>query len=214
MAKDFYELKHEETNEKILRASKKLLLQHGFSDVNMSMVAEASLLSRQRLYAYFENLDEIIYRIQINDMRNFITFFNERLKDEEFHGKDRLVHCLNEMFLYEDKHTDDFVFTAYFDVYYHKKTVRPRLENEYKKLYDGSLYFQLVAEAIEEGKRTGEFKDSVDSAGTVYMFGNLTQMLLERIAFFKSSKKEKHNKDELERLKNDYCEAMLGFLEK
>ncbi len=55
-----FEQQRAERTQKILTEAKKLILSRGISDGLMSEIAARAGISRQRLYAYFENIDEIL----------------------------------------------------------------------------------------------------------------------------------------------------------
>ena len=55
-----FEQQRAERNQKILTEAKKLILSHGIYDGLMSELAVKAGISRQRLYAYYSNVDEVL----------------------------------------------------------------------------------------------------------------------------------------------------------
>lgn len=55
-----YQAIHTERKDNILAEAKKLILERGISDRLMSEIALRAGISRQRLYLYYSNIDEIL----------------------------------------------------------------------------------------------------------------------------------------------------------
>jgi AcrR family transcriptional regulator len=182
---DFYQQRHQETDAKILSSAKNLLLEKGFGGVTMDEVAKNAGISRQRLYCYYHNLDEIAYRIQTGDMKLFIAYVKDSLASTK--GADpkiRIERFLRSLFAYERQQSEDFLFTSDFDTYYRHNHVDEALRKEYAKTYDDLSFVAAMVSFFEEGQKMGEFRQDIIPSLATSFWANTFQLLLERIAIF------------------------------
>jgi AcrR family transcriptional regulator len=209
----FYQKHHADISSKILLETKKMLLKKGFGNVNMTSIAEKVGLSRQRLYCYFKNLDFIAYRIQIDDMKDFISFFEKRFSDDSLTPKGKLQKMIEDVFLYQEERPEDFLFTSGFDVFYRQKKVSEELIEEYKGIYAGKAVNEAFCQLFLQGILKGEFRKDLNPAETTLYWSNMLEMLLQRLSFFQFNQ-EGHSKEELELLKKNYLKAIFAYLRK
>ena len=59
--------------EELFKATKELLLIHGYEGFTFSLLAEKLNVSRGTIYKYYENRDELIIDYMIHDMNRFLT---------------------------------------------------------------------------------------------------------------------------------------------
>ena len=209
---DFYQQRHLETDAKILSSAKKLLLDKGFGGVTMDEVAKDSGISRQRLYCYYHNLDEIAYRIQTADMSAFVDYVHTSLTASKGQKpEERIKRLLRSLFAYERTASEDFLFTSDFDTYYRHKRVDEKLRSDYEKTYQNLSFFESVSSFFEEGKKLGEFRQDLDPVLATNYWANLFQLLLERIAIF-THNGEKHGEVELQALENEALKSLFAYL--
>ena len=66
---------HEERKETILRTALEVFAKEGYHNSNLSLIAEASGISRPTVYQYFHNKDEIYYyAVKLITGRLFATY--------------------------------------------------------------------------------------------------------------------------------------------
>src|SRR5574344_2696865 len=129
-----YEKQHDEREEAILSATKKLGLEKGLAMVTMGEIAKRAKVSRQRLYSYFPNTDSLFYRIQIRDMTAFVAYIQSVLSSlDSPNGKDNLFAFTEKLFAYRKAHSEDFLFTNEFDTYYRARRAAKALRQEYQE---------------------------------------------------------------------------------
>lgn len=178
----------------------------------MDEVATNSGISRQRLYCYFHNLDEIAYRIQIADMKQFVSDVQAGLIASKGPScKARLEAMLRRMLAYEQSHSEDFLFTSDFDMYYRRRQVDSALRKEYEATYQDLEFTSAIGTFLAEGKASGEFRADLDPAAATSFWANLLQLVLERIAVF-SSNGEVHSEAELKSLERETLYAFFAYI--
>lgn len=69
--------------EELFKATKDLLLIHGYEGFTFSLLAEKLHVSRGTIYKYYENKDELISDYMIDDMNHFL---NDLKVIEQYHG--------------------------------------------------------------------------------------------------------------------------------
>jgi AcrR family transcriptional regulator len=210
--KSLYVIQHEETEKRILAVSKTLFLNVGFAQVTMEAIAKKAHLSRQRLYYYFANLDEIAYQIQTEDMKAFMKFLHQSIEFEPKAKAETILRSLiSTVFAYRSNHNDDFLFTIDFDAYYRKRKVNATLLEAYRQSYDdpsiAAAYMQLFIQGISDG----EFRKDLNPKATIYLWINLFQMLLERLAFF-TANGQGHTPEQLKSLEEEAVVAFFAYL--
>jgi AcrR family transcriptional regulator len=207
-----YQKQHQETKEKILSSSKRLLLSRGFGNVTMDIIAKKAGLSRQRLYCYFHGLDEIIYRLQIQDMTAFISYLERNLlENKKLPPEKRLESLISGVFGYQKEHLEDFLFTSDFDTYTRKRKGNPDLKAEYEKTYQEVNFQTALSGLFKEGQEQGVFRESLDCADATLFWANTIQLILERLSIF-SSNGEKHEEREMEAFRKEALTAFFAYL--
>lgn len=208
----FYKRRHEETAERILSVAKRLLLKRGFNDVTMETIAKKAGISRQRLYCYFHGLDEVIYRIQIKNMNAFMQHLKEELLDnKDGSASSRLQKLIDEIFLYQEEHCEDFIFTSDFDSYYRKKKSELALKAEYEKSFKNEEFLNGMLALFADGVRNKEFSSSLNPQSAALLWTNLLQLFLERLSIF-ATNDEEHSKEELNLLKSEMAKAIFAYI--
>lgn len=110
------EQKRNDRKEKIISEAKKLILQRGISDGLMSEIAPLAGISRQRLYVYYKNIDEILTDIMENVVKNSCL---ARIADAPEHDTPENIirySILAFQDLSEEVH-DDLLFLLLYNVY-------------------------------------------------------------------------------------------------
>lgn len=210
---NFWHQKHHQREASILKVTKKLIIQYGVTSVSMGQIAKASNLSRQRLYMYFPNLQSIVYRIQIEDMSNFLSFLAVAFKDDGEGAIERIKRGIPATFAYAKKHMDDFIFTSAFDSCYNAIGVPAVLGKTYDKLVNGGGIKNAVAEVFVSGVASGEFRSDMDIVEVGTYWVNVFQSVLSRYAFF-LNKGTKGDTETAVILEKRFIESLLSNITK
>ncbi len=110
------EQKRADRKERIISEAKKLILQRGISDGLMSEIAPLAGISRQRLYVYYKNIDEILADIMESIVENSCLV---RIADApEYDTPENIIRYSILAFkdLSEEVH-DDLLFLLLYNVY-------------------------------------------------------------------------------------------------
>ena len=208
----FYQQKHNETETRILKAAKALLLKNGFRQVTMGDIAGDCGLSRQRVYSYFSGMDEIIYEIQSRDMEAAISYLNRVLSFRNGSAGESLRRIVEAMFSYEEKFSEDFIFTGEFDMVYRQRVIPDALRIRYQKIYAESTFFSDFIRLLQDGQQSGEFRADFSAEDAARYWINTIQLLCVRIAIFRVNG-ENHSTAELAKLKECFSEALFRYLQ-
>ncbi len=71
----------------LYRATKQILLQHGYEGFSFSLLAESLDISRGAIYKYFENREELISDYMLFEMKLFLEELKEIEKNDSFDEK-------------------------------------------------------------------------------------------------------------------------------
>jgi AcrR family transcriptional regulator len=209
----FYQAHHVAMVEKILRVSKRLLLQKGFSTLSMDEIASKVGLSRQRLYCYFRGIDPIIYEIQIADMSQFIAAMKDAYRPTiSLAPEERLHRIIDAAFAYQDTRSEDFLFTSDFDTFYRaRRKGLNDYRSRYEKTFNDQEFNQMLFQLFAEGQKSGAFRHDLVPEATTMFWANTLQLLLERLSIFESTP-EQHDPNEMVLLKREMIFALEKYL--
>ena len=209
---NFYAQKRKETQLRILNTTKLLLLQQGFSAVTMDGISKAVGISRQRLYKYFSNIDEVIYEIQIRSFGTFIDHLTNNLIARTGTASDDLKALVATVFEYEKEHTEDFIFTYEFDAFYRQRIVPATLKKRYLDLFNNTEFLHEFGLLIQTGIQQHEFRSDLNIAETADFWCNIIQLLCQRIALCKVNG-ESHSEGQLKSLVDNFNIALFRYLQ-
>jgi|LAHS01.1.fsa_nt_gb AcrR family transcriptional regulator len=207
------EKQHAATRDKILKVSWDLLLRNGFENVTMDAIARESGCSRQRVYAYFQGLDEIIYRLQIENMRSSLTAFSSAIQSQDPSPSARLQELVERTFAYQKEHPESSLFTSYFDHYFSHRPSKAAWREEYLSLFHDEAFGREVPWLIKEGIALGEFRSDISIEEASNFWSTMNQSLVERLSIC-SVNGEDHSEAELDSLRRIYVDALFRYLRK
>lgn len=207
----YYAQKHAETETLLLTAAKALLLENGFSRATMGEIAKQAGLSRQRAYQYFSNVDEIIYEIQIRDMEAFLAHIDAALSARTGTAGQDLLRLVEDVFAYEEAHSEDFLFTNEFDVFYRRRRASEALRERYRRTFTETDLSRRFCLLLREGQQSGEFRDGFDARDATAYWHNMMQLICGRIAAFRTNG-EPHTRDERSKAIAAFTESLFRYL--
>ena len=162
------EEKRAERKKIILQEAKKIILKRGINDALMTDIATASGISRQRLYVYYSNIDEIIYDIMEDICTNsYLTRLAETKQESPLTVIKYSIWFFKD--LSEEAH-DDLLFLNLYGVYCATNSDKAK-----ESFHPNLLLFE---KQIREGQQQGLFRNDVSveelsQAVTVYLTGYL-----------------------------------------
>jgi AcrR family transcriptional regulator len=207
-----YEIQHDKRVDAILSATMKLALEKGFPGLTMSEVARRSKVSRQRLYLYFPNLDELCYRLQIRDMKMFLSYIQETLISlKDLSGAKKLLALTEALFAFRKEHPDYFLFSMEFALYYRGRAVNEALQKEYERAVQDLFYQDAILSCFQKGKEDGEFRNDLDPKEATFYWANTLHLIHEHLSLLEY-RDEKKGRDEAALYEREALKALTAYL--
>lgn len=143
-----FEIKRTERRAQILAEAKRLMLERGISDRLMSEIATRVGISRQQLYAYYNNVDEIVADVMQGVLEN--SYLTRIAEASETDSPENIIRysILTFRSLSEEVH-DDLLFLSLYAVYAatHKLSAK-----------HGGANILLFEKQILQGQESGIFR--------------------------------------------------------
>ena len=176
----------EETREKILVAAEALFIEKGFFDVQMKALAVAVGISRNSLYRYFHDKNDLGYAVLGVVFNRIESRFQLLLTDPVLNarlcGREQLRMILKTGFLNEDLRAD-FSFMAEFDAHFSGSRIPPDFQSRVGTSVSTSMWSrvgEIVATGIADGSIRQDFSQSALETLVLYSMKALQGHILLR----------------------------------
>ena len=176
----------EETREKILVAAEALFIEKGFFDVQMKALAVAVGISRNSLYRYFQDKNDLGYAVLGVVLNRIESRFQLLLTDPVLNarlcGREQLRMVLKTGFLNEDLRAD-FSFMAEFDAHFSGSRIPPDFQSRVGTSVSTSMWSrvgEIVATGIADGSIRQDFSQSALETLVLYSMKALQGHILLR----------------------------------
>ena len=176
----------EETREKILVAAEALFIEKGFFDVQMKALAVAVGISRNSLYRYFQDKNDLGYAVLGVVLNRIESRFHLLLMDPVLNaglcGREQLRIVLKTGFLNEDLRAD-FSFMAEFDAHFSGSRIPPDFQSRVGTSVSTSMWSrvgEIVATGMADGSIRQDFNQSALEALVLYSMKALQGHILLR----------------------------------
>lgn len=176
----------EETREKILVAAEALFIEKGFFDVQMKALAVAVGISRNSLYRYFQDKNDLGYAVLGVVFNRIESRFHLLLTDPVLNaglcGREQLRMILKTGFLNEDLRAD-FSFMAEFDAHFSGSRIPPDFQSRVGTSVSTSMWSrvgEIVATGIADGSIRQDFSQSALETLVLYSMKALQGHILLR----------------------------------
>ena len=176
----------EETREKILVAAEALFIEKGFFDVQMKALAVAVGISRNSLYRYFHDKNDLGYAVLGVVFNRIESRFQLLLTDPVLNaglcGREQLRMILKTGFLNEDLRAD-FSFMAEFDAHFSGSRIPPDFQSRVGTSVSTSMWSrvgEIVATGMADGSIRQDFNLSALEALVLYSVKALQGQILMR----------------------------------
>ena len=176
----------EETREKILVAAEALFIEKGFFDVQMKALAVAVGISRNSLYRYFQDKNDLGYAVLGVVFNRIESRFHLLLTDPVLNaglcGREQLRIVLKTGFLNEDLRAD-FSFMAEFDAHFSGSRIPPDFQSRVGTSVSTSMWSrvgEIVATGMADGSIRQDFNQSALEALVLYSMKALQGHILLR----------------------------------
>ncbi|MEZ7996541.1 MAG: TetR/AcrR family transcriptional regulator [Halioglobus sp.] len=176
----------EETREKILVAAEALFIEKGFFDAQMKALAVAVGISRNSLYRYFQDKNDLGYAVLGVVFNRIESRFHLLLTDPVLNaglcGREQLRIVLKTGFLNEDLRAD-FSFMAEFDAHFSGSRIPPDFQSRVGTSVSTSMWSrvgEIVATGIADGSIRQDFSQSALETLVLYSMKALQGHILLR----------------------------------
>ena len=176
----------EETREKILVAAEALFIEKGFFDVQMKALAVAVGISRNSLYRYFQDKNDLGYAVLGVVFNRIESRFQLLLTDPVLNaglcGREQLRMILKTGFLNEDLRAD-FSFMAEFDAHFSGSRIPPDFQSRVGTSVSTSMWSrvgEIVAAGMADGSIRQDFSQSALETLVLYSMKALQGHILLR----------------------------------
>ena len=176
----------EETREKILVAAEALFIEKGFFDVQMKALAVAVGISRNSLYRYFHDKNDLGYAVLGVVFNRIESRFHLLLTDPVLNaglcGREQLRIVLKTGFLNEDLRAD-FSFMAEFDAHFSGSRIPPDFQSRVGTSVSTSMWSrvgEIVATGMADGSIRQDFSQSALETLVLYSMKALQGHILLR----------------------------------
>ena len=176
----------EETREKILVAAEALFIEKGFFDVQMKALAVAVGISRNSLYRYFHDKNDLGYAVLGVVFNRIESRFQLLLTDPVLNaglcGREQLRMILKTGFLNEDLRAD-FSFMAEFDAHFSGSRIPPDFQSRVGTSVSTSMWSrvgEIVATGMADGSIRQDFNLNALEALVLYSVKALQGHILLR----------------------------------
>ena len=176
----------EETREKILVAAEALFIEKGFFDVQMKALAVAVGISRNSLYRYFQDKNDLGYAVLGVVLNRIESRFQLLLTDPVLNaglcGREQLRMVLKTGFLNEDLRAD-FSFMAEFDAHFSGSRIPPDFQSRVGTSVSTSMWSrvgEIVATGMADGSIRQDFNLNALEALVLYSVKALQGHILLR----------------------------------
>jgi AcrR family transcriptional regulator len=176
----------EETREKILVAAEALFIEKGFFDAQMKALAVAVGISRNSLYRYFQDKNDLGYAVLGVVFNRIETRFHLLLTDPVLNaglcGREQLRMILKTGFLNEDLRAD-FSFMAEFDAHFSGSRIPPDFQSRVGTSVSTSMWSrvgEIVATGMADGSIRQDFSQSALETLVLYSMKALQGHILLR----------------------------------
>ena len=176
----------EETREKILVAAEALFIEKGFFDAQMKALAVAVGISRNSLYRYFQDKNDLGYAVLGVVFNRIESRFQLLLTDPVLNaglcGREQLRMVLKTGFLNEDLRAD-FSFMAEFDAHFSGSRIPPDFQSRVGTSVSTSMWSrvgEIVATGMADGSIRQDFSQSALETLVLYSMKALQGHILLR----------------------------------
>ena len=168
----------------ILAAAKQVVLENGISDRNWSEIAARSEISRQRLYSYYSNIDELLSDLYTTILIQLETAVQDLAKDE-LSPQQSIARIMNAFEQYVGKYHDELIFLMMYDAY--TTANKPSLDR-FEKL-SSIAGFNFFLEPIQRGQASGEFRTDYSGQELDYIITQMVAAIWFRYVMISTDKK-------------------------
>ena len=168
--------------EEIISAGKKVFVGRNFLNVKITDICTLAGVSRVTFYKNFNNIDELIFEIQINILNNMTEFIKEK-NDFTSNGREDVKEVLYAWIDFAKEHKEEMKFIVFFDLYYSSYDINEELKLKYKNFTIEDYNRSLLKYALTKGVKDKSLKKDLDTSKTGMYIYQSFMGLLQRMSY-------------------------------
>jgi AcrR family transcriptional regulator len=179
MSDTWHKNKKNKNREDIIIAGRNLFLENNFINVNIKDICNLAGVSRVTFYKHFKSIDELIFEVQIDILKNMTDFIISR-DDVQASGVERLKMALNAWVDYAKEYKEQMKFIVLFDLYYDRnEKVNCMYEKFIGEENDKDFLHTIVCKGIEDKT----LRQDLDSTKTEYYIYQTITGVVQRMSY-------------------------------
>lgn len=168
--------------EEIIQAGKELFMKNNFHNVKITDICSLAEVSRVTFYKYFTTMDELIFELQMNILKNMLEFIKYK-SDFKGNGKENIETVLNAWMNFAKEYKEEMRFIVSFDLYYSTCDLSEELKLKYKNFTTEDYNQSLLKSAIEKGIKDGSLRKNINASKTGMYIYQTVMGLLQRMSY-------------------------------
>lgn len=179
MSDTWHKNKKNKNREDIIIAGRNLFLENNFINVNIKEICNLAGVSRVTFYKHFKSIDDLIFEVQIDILKNMTDFIISR-DDVQASGVERLKMALNAWVDYAKEYKEQMKFIVLFDLYYDRnEKVNCMYEKFIGEENDKDFLHTIVSKGIEDKT----LRQDLDSTKTEYYIYQTITGVVQRMSY-------------------------------
>jgi AcrR family transcriptional regulator len=175
----------------------------------MQDVANKAKISRPTLYKYFDNIDQIIFTLEENIMKQLLEDTDKEITVEAKNGKEVVLDFAKTNFEQAQRHGEEFYFISLFDNYNHSRPGDDSMNEKYRGIFDSD---SLFARLIQNGQADGSIRKELDAHRTLFMILNTVTALNLRFATIGNKGLPKDNSLTIQDIEEEFLAMLDTYL--
>ncbi|QAA33116.1 TetR/AcrR family transcriptional regulator [Clostridium manihotivorum] len=183
MSDNWHQNVKSKNREEIITAGRALFLKHNFINVSIKDVCELAKVSRVTFYKHFKSIEQLIFEVQIDILKNMTEFIKENSQNG-IDGKGKLKKMLYSWVNFAKENKDQMKFITLFDLYYEAYDSNEELKISYEQFVKtDNKYFLNIP--ILQGIKEGAFREDLNPVKTGYYIFQTIMGVLQRMSYTK-----------------------------
>ncbi len=182
MKTNTYDLMRRERDKSIIEVSKSIFFSKGIENTTMKDIANEAQISRQTLYSYYKDIDELIIAVQSEIFKNIIFNTSPLCKDYDVVSPIEYIklYIISILKLVND-FPDEMIFIFQCDLHFKLYPGKKTLFEGFDSIFTNLEHRDLVLKKITQGQLEGSIRNDMTDTQIYSVIINITTGLVQRI---------------------------------
>ena len=158
-------IQSKETVARILQASTRLFVAHGYHGTSIAAIANATGLTKGALYAHFSSKEDLLLTLIKKFEVEFLDQLIEKVQEAEGNALDKLHHYFNFAATFAEENRELCLLATIISAEF-SGAEHDRFDSEFRRIY--FKYARFLRRIVEEGKLQGFIDPEVDTHTVAY----------------------------------------------